>query len=169
MVATSVAEVGVDVPNASVMVIDGANRFGLAQLHQFRGRVGRGEHRSFCFLIPDSADISIDKIRAKQDGKIHESALTVPEQRLAAMEESNDGFYLAEVDWKLRGAGDLLGRRQSGNNKAQMVELTTPQLVELAQREARTLYEEDPELKLPAHQLLAERIAARYADSGDVS
>ena len=169
MVATSVAEVGVDVPNASVMVIDGANRFGLAQLHQFRGRVGRGEHRSFCFLIPDSADISIDKIRAKQDGKIHESALTVPEQRLAAMEESNDGFYLAEVDWKLRGAGDLLGRRQSGNNKAQMIELTAPQLVELAQREARTLYEEDPELKLPAHRLLAERIAARYADSGDVS
>ena len=169
MVATSVAEVGVDVPNASVMVIDGANRFGLAQLHQFRGRVGRGEHRSYCFLIPDSADISIDRIRAKQRGEIHEDALTIQERRLAAMEESNDGFYLAEVDWKLRGAGDLLGRRQSGNNKTQMIELTSPQLVELAQREARTLYEEDPELKLPEHRLLAERIASLYADSADVS
>ena len=169
MVATSVAEVGVDVPNASVMVIDGANRFGLAQLHQFRGRVGRGEHRSFCFLIPDDgADISIDKIRAKQDGEIPESALTVQERRLAAMEESNDGFYLAEVDWKLRGAGDLLGRWQSGRGTIQ-IESMPPELVELAQREARTLYEEDPELKLPAHRLLAERIAAQYADSGDVS
>lgn len=170
MVATSVAEVGVDVPNASVMVIDGANRFGLAQLHQFRGRVGRGEHPSYCFLIPDSsADISIDSIRAKQSGKIPESALTVQERRLAAMEESNDGFYLAEVDWKLRGAGDLLGRRQSGSNRAQTIELTSPQLVELAQREAHTLYEEDPALKLPEHRLLAERIASLYADSADVS
>ena len=169
MVATSVAEVGVDVPNASVMVIDGANRFGLAQLHQFRGRVGRGEHRSFCFLLPDDgADISIDKIRAKQDGQIPESALTAQERRLAAMEESNDGFYLAEVDWKLRGAGDLLGRWQSGRGTIQ-IESMPPELVELAQREARTLYEEDPELKLSAHRLLAERIAAQYANPADVS
>ena len=84
------------------------------------------------------------------------------------MEASNDGFYLADVDWKLRGAGDLLGRWQSGRSALQM-ESMPPELVELAQREARTLYEEDPELKLPAHRLLAERIAARYADSGDVS
>ena len=170
MVATSVAEVGVDVPNANVMVIDGANRFGLAQLHQFRGRVGRGEHLSYCCLIPDdSADVSIDKIRTKQDGKIHESALNVQERRLAAMEESNDGFHLAETDWRLRGAGDLLGRQQSGRSKLTTIELMSPQLVELAQREARTLYEEDPELQLPEHRLLAERIASLYADSGDVS
>lgn len=169
MAATSVAEVGVDVPNASVMVIEGANRFGLAQLHQFRGRVGRGEHPSFCFLIPDSADISIDKIRAKQDGKIPESALTVQERRLTAVEESNDGFYLSEVDWKLRGAGDLLGRQQSGHGQLKMTDLMTPPLVELAQREARTLYEEDPALQLAEHRQLAESIASLYVDSGDIS
>jgi len=170
MVTTSVAEVGVDVPNASVMVIDGANRFGLAQLHQFRGRVGRGRHSSFCLLIPDSSpDISIDRIRAKQAGEMPSEALTLQERRLAAMEETNDGFRLAEMDWKLRGAGDLLGRRQSGTTNLHLVELMSPELVELGQREARTLYEEDPDLELPEHQLLAERITSLYADSGDVS
>ena len=170
MVTTSVAEVGVDVPNASVMVIDGANRFGLAQLHQFRGRVGRGQHVSFCLLLPDSSpDISIDRIRAKQAGEMPSEALTLQEQRLAAMEETNDGFQLAEMDWKLRGAGDLLGRRQSGTTSLHLVELMSPELVELGQREARTLYEEDPDLELPEHQLLAERITSLYSDSGDVS
>ncbi len=170
MVTTSVAEVGVDIPNASVIVIDGANRFGLAQLHQFRGRVGRGAHQSYCFLIPDpNPDISIDRIRAKQSGDIQESALTIQEKRLAAMEETTDGFRLAEMDWRLRGAGDLLGTRQSGLSNLHMVELMSPELVELAQREARTLYEEDPDLQLPEHQLLAERINMLYDDSGDVS
>ena len=170
MITTSVAEVGVDVPNASVMVIEGANRFGLAQLHQFRGRVGRGEHQSYCLLIPDSSpDISIDRIRAKQDGRMPDEALTTAERRLAAMEESSDGFHLANTDWELRGAGDLMGIRQSGRNKLQMAAAMSPPLVELAQREARTLYEEDPELKLPAHRLLAELIAGLYPDSGDVS
>ena len=85
------------------------------------------------------------------------------------MEETNDGFLLAEMDWKLRGAGDLLGRRQSGRNNLHMVELMSPQLVDLAQREARTIYAEDPDLQLPEHQLLAERISILYSDSGDVS
>lgn len=170
MVTTSVAEVGVDVPNASVIVIDGANRFGLAQLHQFRGRVGRGEHQSYCFLLPDrGAEISIDRIRAKQNGEVHESALSVQEKRLSAMEETNDGFRLAEMDWRLRGAGDLLGTRQSGRSNLHMVELMSPELVDLAQREARTIYEEDPDLQLPEHQLLFERINMLYSDTGDVS
>jgi len=170
MVTTSVAEVGVDVPNASVIVIDGANRFGLAQLHQFRGRVGRGAHQSYCFLLPDrGAEVSIDRMRAKQAGELDESALSVQEKRLSTMEETNDGFLLAEMDWKLRGAGDLLGRRQSGRSNLHMVELMSPQLVDLAQREARTIYEEDPDLQLPEHQLLAERISILYSDSGDVS
>lgn len=170
MVTTSVAEVGVDVPNASVIVIDGANRFGLSQLHQFRGRVGRGEHQSYCFLLPDrGAEISIDRIRAKQKGEVDESALSVQEVRLSSMEETNDGFRLAEMDWKLRGAGDLLGTRQSGRSTLHLMELMSPELVELAQREARTIYEEDPDFELPEHQLLFERITMLYSDSGDVS
>jgi ATP-dependent DNA helicase RecG len=150
LVTTSVAEVGVDVPNASVMVIEGANRFGLAQLHQFRGRVGRGEHASYCLLIPDSS---------------------TPEaqERLKAMEETNDGFRLAELDWKLRGAGDLVGTRQSGQTTLQLAEVMTPQLVELAQREARTIYEEDPDLSQPQHRLLAQRVNMLHNDRSDVS
>jgi ATP-dependent DNA helicase RecG len=150
LVTTSVAEVGVDVPNASVMVIEGANRFGLAQLHQFRGRVGRGEHASYCLLIPDSST---------PEGQ----------ERLKAMEETNDGFRLAELDWKLRGAGDLVGTRQSGQSALQLAEVMTPQLVEMAQREARTIYEEDPELSQPQHRLLAQRVNMLHNDRSDVS
>jgi ATP-dependent DNA helicase RecG len=139
MVTTSVAEVGVDVPNASVIVIEGANRFGLAQLHQFRGRVGRGAHRSFCLLIPDN---------------LTEEA----EERLHALEQTDDGFILAELDWKIRGAGDLMGTRQSGSFELQLSEFMTPDLVMLAQQEARTIYEEDPYLEHEEHQLLAEKV-----------
>ncbi len=150
LVTTSVAEVGVDVPNASVMVIEGANRFGLAQLHQFRGRVGRGEHASYCLLIPDSGTPDA-------------------QERLKAMEETNDGFKLAELDWKLRGAGDLVGTRQSGQSTLQLAEVMTPQLVEMAQREARTIYEEDPDLSQPQHRLLAQRVNMLHNDRSDVS
>jgi ATP-dependent DNA helicase RecG len=150
LVTTSVAEVGVDVPNASVIVIEGANRFGLAQLHQFRGRVGRGEHASYCLLIPDTS---------------------TPEaqERLKAMEETNDGFRLAELDWKLRGAGDLVGTRQSGQQALQLAEAITPQLVELAQREARTIYAEDPDLSQPQHRLLAQWVGMLQNERSDVS
>jgi ATP-dependent DNA helicase RecG len=149
MVTTSVAEVGVDVPNASVILIEGANRFGLAQLHQFRGRVGRGAHQSFCLLIPD---------------KLTDEA----QERLEAMEKTNDGFQLAEMDWKMRGAGDLLGTRQSGGNILQIAEHITPQLVQLSQQEARTIYEEDPYLEQEQHQLLRERVEMRTSNA-DVS
>ena len=170
MITTAIAEVGVDMPNASVIVIDGANRFGLAQLHQFRGRVGRGGHQSYCFLIPDSsAAINIDRIRACQAGERAADELNAAETRLAAMEESEDGFLLAERDLALRGAGELLGRRQSGASHLQIVELTSPELVETARREAQTLYEEDPDLRQPDHQSLAEYISQVYADSGDIS
>jgi ATP-dependent DNA helicase RecG len=150
LVTTSVAEVGVNVPNASVMVIEGANRFGLAQLHQFRGRVGRGEHASYCLLI---ADTNADDAR----------------ERLLAMESTTDGFKLAEMDWKLRGAGDLVGTRQSGGNVLQLVQEMTPQLVELAQREARTIYEEDADLTQEQHHLLAQRVAMLHNERSDVS
>jgi ATP-dependent DNA helicase RecG len=150
LVTTSVAEVGVDVPNASVIVIEGANRFGLAQLHQFRGRVGRGQHASYCLLIPD---------------------VETPEamERLTALEQTTDGFKLAEIDWRLRGAGDLIGTRQSGQSELQLLEAMTPHLVSLAQREARTIYEEDPYLQSPEHRLLAQRVAQLYRRESDLS
>lgn len=150
MVTTSVAEVGVDIPNASVIMIEGANRFGLAQLHQFRGRVGRGEFASFCLLIPD-AD-SPDS-----------------QERLGALVQTNDGFLLAEYDWKLRGAGDLLGTRQSGAAPIPLAEYITPDLVTLAQREARTIYAEDPTLSLEKHALLAQRVRQISSGESDVS
>jgi ATP-dependent DNA helicase RecG len=157
LVTTSVAEVGVDVPNASVIVIEGANRFGLAQLHQFRGRVGRGEHTSYCLLIPDN-----ETAEARE--------------RLQAMEEITDGFRLAEMDWKLRGPGDLLGTRQSGGMGGgrfraldRLAEYMTPQMVELAQREARTIYEEDPDLSQEQHRLLAQRVQMLQDERSDLS
>lgn len=157
LVTTSVAEVGVDVPNASVIVIEGANRFGLAQLHQFRGRVGRGQHASYCLLIPDN-----------------NTAESI--ERLQAMEDIVDGFRLAEMDWKLRGSGDLLGTQQSGGMlgsqfKAlnRLSEAVTPEMVDLALREARTIYEEDPALSQSQHRLLAERVQMLQDDRSDVS
>jgi ATP-dependent DNA helicase RecG len=150
LVTTSVAEVGVNVPNATVMVIEGANRFGLAQLHQFRGRVGRGEHASYCLLLSDTND-------------------TEARERLQALESTTDGFQLAEMDWQMRGAGDLVGTQQSGGSKLQLAQVMTPELVELAQREARTIYEEDPDLTQEQHFLLAERVAMQGTENTDVS
>jgi ATP-dependent DNA helicase RecG len=176
LVTTSVAEVGVDVPNASVIVIEGANRFGLAQLHQFRGRVGRGQHASYCVLILDSDQTdSYDLLTAMEKepdpARRAELEANLPEaiKRLKAMEDSTNGFYLAEVDWKLRGAGDLLGTRQSGRSLNKLAEFITPHLVELAQREARTIYEEDPDLTLEQHRLLAQRVQILKDERSDVS
>ncbi len=107
LVATTVVEVGVDVPNATHMVIENAERFGLAQLHQLRGRVGRGSQASHCFLLFKSG--------------LGETAKT----RLGAMRDSQDGFYLAEQDLKLRGPGDILGTRQSGEQSFRLADLTT--------------------------------------------
>ena len=150
LVTTSVAEVGVNIPNASVMMIEGANRFGLSQLHQFRGRVGRGQHPGYCLLIPD---------RMTPEA----------EQRLAAMVETTDGFRLAEMDWEMRGAGDLLSVRQSGANRLQLEEQMNPDLVNLASQEARTLYAEDPDLALPEHALLRQRVEQLQDRRSDVS
>ncbi len=170
LVTTTVAEVGVDVPNASVIVIDGANRFGLAQLHQLRGRVGRGEHQSYCFLLPDSAaEIDLERMRAAQDGTVDEAELSHAERRLAAMQQTTDGFELAELDMRLRGSGSLPGKFQSGANILQHSQALTPQLVELAQAEAQTLFEEDPALKLPGHHQLAALLRSRFPVLGDIS
>jgi ATP-dependent DNA helicase RecG len=153
LVSTSVVEVGVDVPNATVMMVEGANRFGLAQLHQFRGRVGRGPHPSFCLLASDIT-----------------TTQPVTDERLLAMEQSQDGFYLAQKDLDLRGPGDFLGTRQAGFAGLFMAKLSDLRTIEKARREAQLLFERDPDLQLPEHQALAKNLAQFWTPgSGDVS
>ena len=145
LVSTSVIEVGVDVPNATVMLIEGADRFGLAQLHQFRGRVGRGGGKSWCLLLADETTPDADA-------------------RLEMMAQTNDGFLLAEKDLELRGPGDFLGTRQSG-----LPELTwidggfDPRLLDRARRVAEALLDADPDLEQPEHQRLRDRVEAFWA------
>ena len=152
LVSTTVVEVGVDVPNATVMLVEGANRFGLAQLHQLRGRVGRGADQSYCLLIPD-----------------HEDALE--NERLQAMAESNDGFVLAERDLEQRGPGEFLGTRQSGYaSTLRMASLTDLRLIENARSHAQKLFEMDANLEKPEHALLSEALERFWGDGkGDVS
>lgn len=151
LVSTSVVEVGVDIPNATAMLIEGADRFGLAQLHQFRGRVGRGNDQSYCLLIPEKED-------------------ALENQRLAVMAESNDGFYLAEKDLEQRGPGQFLGTRQSGYSELKMANLSDVRLIELARNQAKTLFEEDPEFTSPEHSELV-KMMERFWEigKGDIS
>jgi ATP-dependent DNA helicase RecG len=142
LVATSVVEVGIDVPNATVMLIEGANRFGLAQLHQFRGRVGRGQDQSYCLLISDNPGGTGDI-------------------RLAALEGTNDGFALAEVDLAQRGPGEFFGTRQSGLPDLKMANFADTRLLELAREVAIALVDRDPRLTLPEHRLLR-RMVERF-------
>ena len=151
LVSTSVIEVGVDVPNATVMLIEGANRFGLAQLHQFRGRVGRGSDKSYCLLIPDSPD-------------------EAENERLLVMTETNDGFVLAERDLEQRGPGQFLGTRQSGYADLQLASLTNVHLIEKARRCAQAVFEKDADLTLPEHSLLASALQQAWeGGKGDIS
>ena len=137
MVATTVIEVGVNVPNASVMIIESAERFGLSQLHQLRGRVGRGAEQSFCILMTSH--------KLSNDSKI----------RIETMCTTNDGFEIAEVDLKLRGPGDIMGKQQSGVLNLQIADLVKDKdILMVARNEALKLLKKDPSMSLPEHQTL---------------
>lgn len=138
LVATTVIEVGVDIPNATVMVVIDAARFGIAQLHQLRGRVGRGAHQSFCYLLAD--EVTPDA-----------------EQRLSAMVRTTDGFELAEVDLDIRGEGTIMGERQKGRNDLKLASLRRDrEWVVIAREVAFEIVDRDPDLA--EHRLLAEEV-----------
>lgn len=146
LVATTVVEVGVDVPQATVMVVEHAERFGLSQLHQLRGRVGRGTAESYCLLVA----------RAGGDGDAR--------RRLKVIEETNDGFQIAEEDLKIRGPGQFLGTRQSGLPELRTADIVRDMAILTAAREeAFRLIEEDPDLSLPTHGVLREIMEDRWA------
>jgi ATP-dependent DNA helicase RecG len=151
LVSTTVIEVGVDIPNATVMVIEAANRFGLAQLHQLRGRVGRSAEQSFCILIPQTSDAAEN-------------------ERLLAMESTNDGFVLAEHDLRQRGPGEFLGTRQSGYANLRLANLTDVHLIEKARKYAQQVFDNDPTLSAVEHQLMLDALEHFWPNrEGDVS
>lgn len=145
LVSTPVVEVGIDVPNATVMLVDSANRFGLSQLHQFRGRVGRGEHQSYCLLLSENPS-------------------DVGRARLDVIEKTQDGFQLAEEDLKLRGPGEFFGTRQSGLPDLKMAKISDVHILETARAEAIKLFKHDPELNGGEHQKLKEELKRVWAD-----
>jgi ATP-dependent DNA helicase RecG len=151
LVSTTVIEVGIDVPNASVMLIEHAERFGLSQLHQLRGRVGRGPFKSYCVLLGHAPS-------------------GAARQRIAAMTETNDGFKIAEVDLTIRGPGDFFGTRQSGLPEFRVADLLRDgAALEEARREAFALIARDPKLREPEHRALRAALLARWRGKLDLA
>jgi ATP-dependent DNA helicase RecG len=145
LISTTVVEVGLDIPRATIMVVEHAERFGLSQLHQLRGRIGRGARPGFCYLIAHS--LASDDARS----------------RLNVMERTNDGFFIAEEDLAIRGPGEFLGTRQSGLPTFLFGDLARDSdLLDLARQEATGLIEQDPNLSDPAHQALKQALNSRW-------
>jgi ATP-dependent DNA helicase RecG len=168
LVATTVIEVGIDIPNASVMVIENAERFGLSQLHQLRGRVGRGSEQSYCILLAKKwmaggVERSVRNLLAF-DEAMQERRLA--ERRLATMLATNDGFKIAEVDLELRGPGDFFGTRQSGMPEFKVANIfTDASVLEAARNDAFRLIEQDPSLSYPEHHHLAAHLRMHFRDA----
>jgi ATP-dependent DNA helicase RecG len=147
LVATTVIEVGIDVPNATVMLIDNAERFGLSQLHQLRGRVGRGSETSHCILLADATTDSA-------------------EERLRAMTRTSDGFEIAEMDLRLRGPGEFFGTRQHGLPELKIADITKElELLQVAREDALAILSSDPNLRDPAHRMLREELRLRFGQT----
>jgi ATP-dependent DNA helicase RecG len=147
LISTTVLEVGIDVPNASVMLIENAERFGLAQLHQLRGRIGRGEHKSYCILLSSNQTQETSK-------------------KLAVLERTTNGFEVAEADWELRGPGDLLGTAQSGLPALKIGDLKRDaDLMRRARSAATAVFETDPRLELPENQRFRHLIVEQQGQS----
>jgi len=146
LVATTVVEVGVDVPNASMIIIEGADRFGLSQLHQLRGRVGRGQQQSYCVLISDAKN---------EDAR----------QRMQIMQKHTDGFTLAQKDMELRGPGELFGTRQHGMPDLKVADpIADLPILERARAEAIAVIQQDPQLRDPSYGPLREAVRSRLGE-----
>jgi ATP-dependent DNA helicase RecG len=161
LISTTVIEVGVDVPNATVMVIEEAHRFGLSQIHQLRGRIGRGQYEGYCFLIAP------DELSVPQKEPSKEKARLRTLERLKILVKTNNGFEIAEKDLELRGTGDIAGVRQSGESGFMLADLKRDEeLLNIANKEAEELISKDPDLK--NYKELKDIVFKKYAQRFDL-
>ena len=164
LVSTTVIEVGIDIPNATIMIVENAERFGLSQLHQLRGRVGRGADQSYCILIANYGWFDEHR-RGKEVGELKKEKLNA-QTRLETMVDTTDGFKIAEMDLKLRGPGEIFGIRQSGIPEFRIANLVEDgELIAIARKEAFLLVDGDPQLRSSSHQTLRKHFEARYKDA----